>query len=411
MFRPFSFKSRVSNGLASLYSARMILNIGNSLVGLFLPIFLFLVFDHRLSYTLIYYLIYYTAYLFLVALGAKFSLNKIGIKRAIIISTLFGAIYFAILFFITGGRDATAAAGMSQMSIYIFLGVSIIFTALQDLTYWVPVHTEMSKFTDRQNRAKQLSILESSSIAFNAVGPLFAGWVLAQYGYNLLFFLAIFITIISVVPLFYLPPTEEKFSWTYRQTWKELFSRQRRKTVLAFMGDGAENVVSGIVWPIFIWEILKGNFFSVGAISSLIVVSTIFLELLVGKYADSSRRDRILHWGTILYALGWFIKIFIDTAFQIFVVSTYHNLVRLFTRTPFDTVLYERAADSGHYVDEYTVIHEMALMVGRILIILLMLMLVPVFGIGLTFILAALSTLLMNLLIDEKTAQEIRARV
>jgi MFS family permease len=206
-------------------------------------------------------------------------------------------------------------------------------------------------------------------------------------------------------------PTEEKFSWTYLQTWKEFFSKKRQKTILAFMGDGAENVVSGIIWPIFIWQILKGNYFSVGAISSAIVLSTIILELFVGKFADSGKRDKILHWGTLLYALGWFIKIFIDTAFQIFIVSTYHNLTRIFTRTPFDAVLYERAADQGHYVDEYTVIHEMALMVGRILIILLILLLVPFFGIGLTFILAAVSTLMMNLLIDEKTAKEIVARV
>ncbi len=412
MFRSINLKGRLSGGLVAIYSSRMILNIGSSLMGLFLPIFLFQVFGSKLSYTLIYFLIYYSSYFFLVAVGAKFSLNRAGIKWAIIISTIFGAVYFVILYFITGPRGMIeTAAGMNHTSVLIFLGISIMFTALQDLTYWVPVHTEMSKFTDRANRAKQLSFLESSSIAFNAIGPLFAGWILLTSGYNILFAITVFITILSIVPLFYLPPTEERFSWTYRETWKELFSKKRQKAVLAFMGDGAENVVSGIVWPIFIWEILKGNYFSVGAISSLIVLSTIILELLVGKYADSARRGKILHWGTVLYALGWLIKIFIDTAFQIFIVSTYHNLVRLFTRTPFDTLLYEHAADQGHYVDEYTVIHEMALMIGRILIILLILILVPLFGIGTTFILAAIATLLMNFLVDEKTVQEIKARI
>jgi MFS family permease len=412
MLRPINLKGRLSSGLVAIYSSRIILNIGSSLMGLFLPIFLFQVFDRKLSYTLIYFLIYYFTYLFLVAVGAKFSLNRAGIKTAIIMSTFFGAIYFVILYFITGPRQTIeTAGGMNHLSVLIFIGISIAFTALQDLTYWVPVHTEMSKLTDRKNRAKQLAVLESSSIIFSAVGPLFAGWVLATYGFNILFVITVFITMLSIVPLVYLPPTEERFSWTYLNTWKEFFSKKRQKAVLAFMGDGAENVVSGIVWPIFIWEILKGNYFSVGAISSAIVITTVIMELFVGKFADAGKREKILRWGTVLYALGWVIKIFIETAFQIFIVSTYQNLARLFTRTPFDSIFYEHAADQGHYVDEYTVIHEMALMVGRILVILVILLLSPFFGIGLTFVLAALATLLMNFLVDDKTVEEIRTKV
>ncbi|MDD5528360.1 MAG: hypothetical protein PHO56_05355 [Patescibacteria group bacterium] len=412
MFRPTYLSSRVSGGLVSIYSSRIILSIASALTGLFLPIFLFELFDLKLSYTLIYFLVDYAIYGALVAFGAKFSLNKIGIKAAIIVSTVWGSVYYLVFYFMTGSNGKIEAAlGMDHNKILILLGLSIFFINLQRLMYWVPVHTEMTKFTDRANRSRQLSLLEATSIAFNAVVPAFAGWILIAYGYNILFIITIFISFLSIVPLFSLPPTKEEFSWTYWETWKEFFSKKRRKTVLAFMGDGAENVVSGIVWPIFIWQILRGNYLSVGAISSAIVLSTIILELFIGKFADSGKRDKILHWGTFLYALGWFIKIFIDTAFQIFVVSTYHNLTRLFTRTPFDAMTYERAADQGHYVDEYTVVHEMALMAGRILIIIAMLILVPVFGIGLTFVLAAFSTLMMNLLIDDKTVKEISSRL
>jgi hypothetical protein len=411
MFRPKYLSNRLSGGLVSIYSSRIILSIASSLMGLFLPIFLFELFDFKLSYTLIYFLIDYAIYAFLVAFGAKFSLNKLGIKAAIIISTVWGSAYYLIFYFMIGSSGSIESAlGMDHEKILILLGLSIFFINLQRLMYWVPVHTEMTKFTDRTNRTRELSILEATCIAFGAIVPAFAGWVLVTYGYNVLFIITVFVSFLSIIPLFALPPTEEKFSWTYAQTWREFFSKKRRKTILAFMGDGAENVVSGIIWPIFIWQILKGNYLSVGAISSAIVLSTIILELFVGKFADSGKRDRILRWGTIFYALGWFIKIFIATAFQIFVISTYHNLTRIFTRTPFDAVLYERAADQGHYVDEYTVIHEMALMAGRIIIILIIIALVPFFGIGLTFILAAFSTLLMNLLIDEKTVAEISAR-
>ncbi len=66
--------------------------------------------------------------------------------------------------------------------------------------------------------------------------------------------------------------------------------------------------------------------------------------------------------------MGWVVKMFVGTGFQVFVASTYHSFANIVMRTPFDTLMYERAADSGHYVDEYTVVRELALGVGRMII-------------------------------------------
>lgn len=386
----------------AIYSSRVIAGISSALLGLFLPIFLYEFFGLSLRMVLLYYLLDYTIYLFAVAPGAKFALNKLGIKGAIIISVAWGALYY-LMFFLIARSSASVASILAEHGNYSIglLGLTILFINLQRCLYWAPVHTDLSKFTDKENRGKELSLLEASLIAFHAIIPVFAGWLLVTYNYDVLFVVSVFTFILSIVPLFNLPATEEKFSWTLRETWKEFFSKKRRRTVLAFMGDGAENVASGIIWPIFIWEILKGNYWQVGAISSLIVITTIILQLFVGRFADNGRKEKILKYGTVFYALGWVIKIFIATAFQIFVVSTYHNMTRIFMRTPFDALIYERAADQGHFVDEYTVIHEMALMAGRVVIIGIMLVLIPFFGVGLTFILAAFSTLAMNFLADE----------
>jgi len=182
--------------------------------------------------------------------------------------------------------------------------------------------------------------------------------------------------------------------------------------MLAYMGDGAEAMVGTVVWPIFIWELLNENFFEVGLLSSLIVVVTISLQLLVGGYADKGGRTKMLHWGSTLYALGWVIKIFIATAFHVFIVSTYHNLMKIFARTPFDALSFEKAADEGHFVDEYTAIHEMAINFGKSLMLLLAIVLVSVFKFNIewTFILAALASLAMNF-ITQKYHEETGRRV
>jgi len=94
-------------------------------------------------------------------------------------------------------------------------------------------------------------------VFFNAIIPVFSGWLLMQYGYNVLFILAILIFTLSSVPLLSLEKTDEKYDWTYRRAWKEFFSKKRRRTVLAYAGDGAETIISEMIWPIFIWSLLQ----------------------------------------------------------------------------------------------------------------------------------------------------------
>lgn len=404
------FNGSLSRGFVSIYTSRVVLRVSLALLGLFLPIFLFELFGFQLKYVLIYFLVDYFIYGTMVTFGAKFSLNKLGIKKAIIISTFFGIAYYFIFYLADKGLelgDIGWFSGIDRNKILLFAVLAIFFINLRRMTYWVPIHTNLTKFTDKKNRVKQLSLLEVSTITLKAIMPVVAGWVLFNYSYDVLFLIAIFIFFISLIPLITLPKTSERYSWTYFQTWKEFFSKRRRKTVFAFAGDGAENVVSSIIWPIFIWQILEGNYFYVGLISSFIVVVSIILQLVVGKFADLGKnKHKVLRIGIAFYAIGWVVKIFIATAFHIFVTSTYHNLTRVFTRAPFDALNYEKAADQGHFVDEYTVIHEMALMAGRVLVIVIMLILIPFIGIKWMFILGAISALLMNFLINDELIEE-----
>ncbi|MFH1427418.1 MAG: hypothetical protein ABIG60_02720 [Patescibacteria group bacterium] len=393
------FKGRISQGFVALYSGRTVLRVAAGLVGLFLPIFLYELFNLRIQYVIYYYLIGHLLYGLTVAWGCKY-LNKIGLRRSLRISIIWGSLYYVIFYFL--GRSVGVGEFMANQKIIILICFSIVVITLDRLMYWVPLHTDLAKFTNKKNRAKQLSLIESTTIFLQAIMPLIAGWILIRYNYDVLFLIAIFIYLSSLIPFMTLPRTKERFCWTYLQTWREFFSKKRRSLIFAYMGDGAENVVGIIIWPIFIWELLLGNYFQVGALTSLIVGVTIILQLLLGKYADMSSKTKMIKIGSILYAFGWIFKIFIFTAFQIFIVSTYHNLTRIFARTPFDALSYEIAADQGHYVDEYTVIHEMAIQFGKVLMLILILTLTLFFSIQWTFIFAALASLTMNFLADNQ---------
>jgi len=394
------FKGRISQGFVSLYSGRMVLWISDGLLGLFLPIFLYKLFDFDLNKVIYYYLIGNLLYGIFVAWGAKY-LDKVGLRWSLRISIIWGAAFYLMFYLLDRGTNASEWLWDYREVIFL-LALSIFFLTLNRLMYWIPLHTDLAKFTSRSNRAKQLGLMEATAIAIGAVMPLFAGWILINYSYDILFLIAILTFFISLIPFATLPKTKEVFSWSYGQTWKEFFSRRRRRVVLAYFGDGAESVIGVVIWPIFIWEILAGNYFQVGALSSLIVVITIFLQLSVGRFADKGNKSKILRYGSAFYALGWIIKIFIATAFQIFITSAYHSLARIFTRTPFDALNYEKAADQGHYIDEYTVIHEMAVQFGKSFMLVFVLLLLPFFNVQWTFVLAAIASLSMNFLADEE---------
>lgn len=394
------FKGRISQGFVSLYSGRMVLWISDGLLGLFLPIFLYKLFAFDLNKVIYYYLIGNLLYGIFVAWGAKY-LDKVGLRRSLRISIIWGAAFY-LMFYLLDRKINIAGELWNYKEIIFLLALSVFFLTLNRLMYWIPLHTDLAKFTSKSNRARQLGLMEATAIAIGAVMPLLAGWILTHYSYDILFLIAILTFFISLIPFATLPKTKEVFSWSYFQTWKEFFSRRRRKEVLAYFGDGAESVIGVIIWPIFIWKLLAGNYFQVGALSSLIVVVTVFLQLSVGRFADSGNKKKMLKYGSLFYAAGWIIKIFIATAFQIFITSTYHNLARIFTRTPFDTLNYEKAADQGHYIDEYTVVHEMAVQFGKSLMLVFILFLIPFFGIQWTFVLAAIASLSMNFLADDE---------
>ena len=121
--------------------------------------------------------------------------------------------------------------------------------------------------------------------------------------------------------------------------------------------------------------------------------------MIVGEYSDKLSKKKILKLGTALYAIGWIFKIFVFTGFQIFIASTYHNFAEIVMRTPYDALMYDKAADSGKMVDEYNTMREIALNFGRILIILLIIAGFYFTGdLTLSFILAAVTSLLINLI-------------
>ncbi len=384
MIRFRYIEGKLPPGFSSLLLSRVFQFVAVGLIDLFLPIFLFVKFGHGLIYVYLYYIIGYLAYGLLLPWAAQI-INKIGLRRALRYSTVFDAAFFTCFFFY-------------DQSPILLLVLSLFSLTIARLLFWLPFNTNMAVFTDQTNRGKEISLLWTVKSLFKVVMPVISGFIIANYGFDIVFVITVLFVLLSGLPYFFLPSTHEKYSWGAVETFKNFFKKDNRRLVLANVANGAENVVSLIIWPIFIWQILKGNFFEVGALSSLIVFVSIFLQLFAGNYCDLFSKRKMLHWGSFLHAVGWLAKAFVLSAFQIFIVGIYHSFTQILKDTPFDTMNYEIMANHGHYVDEYTVLKEIAIQLGRVMMLVLALLIAFNFGMNWTFALAAMASLFINLL-------------
>ncbi|MDD5071313.1 MAG: hypothetical protein PHQ42_01110, partial [Patescibacteria group bacterium] len=179
------FKGRISHGFVSLYSGRMVLRITDGLLGLFLPIFLYELFNLNLRFVIYYYLIGNLLYGLTVALGAK-HLNKVGLRRSLWVSIIWGAVFYFI-FYLLDRKVNSSEWLWNYKEVFFFLALSIFFLTIHRIMYWIPLHTDLAKFTSKSNRAKQLGLMEATAISLGAITPLIAAWILFHYNYAIFF--------------------------------------------------------------------------------------------------------------------------------------------------------------------------------------------------------------------------------
>ncbi|HAT68416.1 MAG: hypothetical protein A2481_01645 [Candidatus Yonathbacteria bacterium RIFOXYC2_FULL_47_9] len=373
-------------GFLGLYFGRVITTISTALLGIFLPIFLYELFDRNIHAVLAYYFIAGLVYMLLVAKGAQF-LNRFGFRKALVVGTIAAAAVNTGYYFLTKENV------LFIMPLIIFL--LVVFRML----FWIPYHVDFALFTKKGNRGRQVGFLLATLTLLGVAGPMIAGYVITNYGISILFTISIIVFLLSIVPFSFIPRTNEKFSWDYARSWREVFEKRNRAVVLGNIALGAEETIGVIVWPIFIFLLLDGDYFKVGALSSFIAGATVLMQLSLGHYLDRiGNKKHVLRIGSILYALGWIVKIFVVTAFQVFIAGIYHKFAKIFTDTSFDAIFYELAADQGHYIDEFTVLGEVAVQIGRVASIVVVGVMALYMSIEWTFVIGALAALSLNAL-------------
>jgi MFS family permease len=356
-----------------------------AILGIFVPIFLYETSGQVFHIVGMYFALLSLLFVFLVLPGMKL-VNKIGFSRSLVFGGIISMIIYTIMFFL-------------QPTNFWYLITPLAFAVVSfKIFHWIPYHVDFTLFTKEGERGSRVSFTFAITAILGVLGPIIAGVLIVRFGYHALFASAILLMVFATVLYWYVPETSTRFEWGVRETWKKFFSKDTRGMVLGEFADGAETMVSSIVWPIFLFEVLQGDIFEIGAVSSVVVGVTILIQIFVGKYIDTDKhsKEKTLKIGSGLYALGWIFKIFVLSAAHVFFVGIYHNIVSIFTKTPFRAIVYDMSADQGKYVDEYTVLREISTNLGRIFCLTVVSILSLFTPIGWTFLIAAVASIALN---------------
>lgn len=378
---------RRQHGFVELFiSKRLINGAAAALTGIFLPIFIYTTAGEQFWVVGGFYALLSLAYVIFLA-PTMYITNMVGFSHALTIGSIFNVLFYSTLYF------------MDVVNFWLLLPLAFVFFLLLRLFHWVPYHVDFALFTRPGERGRDVSLTLATVAFMGVIGPILAGFIVQNAGYNALFGVTVALLIAATISYVFVPETDARFEWGLGETWRKLFSKEARPLVIGEFANGAEVVVTLIAWPIFLYEILDGDVFEVGAVSTIIVGITIVIQLLVGKYLDvgKAHKERTLRIGSTLYAVGWIIKIFVLSVAQVFFVGLYHNIAKIFTKTPYQALVYDMSAEQGKYIDEFTVLREMAGHLGRTLALLVIAALTLFVPINWTFILAAVASLALNM--------------
>jgi hypothetical protein len=257
---------------------------------------------------------------------------------------------------------------------------AVLFGAYRAL-YWTPYMLERSGI-ERSGISQEL---------FISLMPGIAGIALLDgiLGASVLLFAGASILIASFAPLMRVPEMFERYSWGYRQSFAELFEPKYNALVEAAFIQGLQGTALLLLWPMAVFIIVGLSYTSLG----LVLTATLLLAALIRPYSMQFLERRVL-LHSVLAASSWLLRLVVATPLGVILVDTYSSA----GNRPGDTLALEQAADNGTYLDEYTVLKELAMIFGRIFMCIIVGISIVSFtlpvGLAVAFVIAAAASVI-----------------
>lgn len=387
------FDSSISDDLRFLYLHRFLAIISGTLIGSFGVMFAYEVSGHQFIVPVLIMLIAAIVPLFFTA-QSNFLLDKLGMRNSVIIGEIFSILtWMAFLF-------TTPENYMWSLSIATF------FLIIYRIFYWVPHNILFATLTRESERAKSVALLSIVADFSALILPIIGGFLILTYGFNVIYVIGVFFALVGLLPLFKMTNRRAYLSWNAGQIWKKQFTKEYRPFVLSEYFQGLELAISVVLWPLVIYMLVEGNTLEVGLIASGTTLFLIIFNFFLARFMDKNHNHGIiLKYFTWALSLSWMLRIFVESALQIFASSIFGKISQSGVELPMKTMEFNIAGHDKNLIDEITVLREIPLNLGRItgfIAIGVALFYIPPQGL---FVIAAIAVLCLNFITRQQLSK------
>ncbi len=267
------------------YVAVFIMTFGESLINIFVPIYLFSL-GFKIYQILFFYFLVSLYFLVFSYIGAKI-VSKIGDKHAILLSTPFLILYYMGLIYINSNN-------------LIFLLLPLLLS-LRMVLFNYGYHLNFINHSQKTKRGQELATFGIIILLATVFAP-YLGSIIANVNFTIVFIISSILITIGTTPLFFSKDKFEKIDFTSIGVFRKIFSKENKGNFISFSGYAIESIIGRTIWPIFL-IIIVGTINKVGLLISASMLFSLLSFHFIGKLTDKVSKIKLLKIGTLLYFL------------------------------------------------------------------------------------------------------------
>ena len=335
-------------GIQSVYTMHAMQSFAQSLLGIFVPIYL-LTLGNSLSEVLIFFIIYY-AVMGPGAFVAIWIAKKLGLIHTINLRFPLLIIFLVCLYLLK----------QYDFNIYWLA----VIGGVQNILYWIPLHLLFTLNAKNKNIGSSTGILFALPKVVNLFAPFIGGLIAYYFGFGILIAISSIIYLLSTLPLVRAGNIAADFTFKFKNGLGLI--KKYPKYFLAELFENLGEETSAIIWPLFIyWHYI--NIPLVGALGTIAKVGAILFTLILGKHADKSDTKKMFKWGAVLLSVIWILRYFVINDVIVYSSTMLIGFFMLMLLVPYSTVLYKVAKKET--TDEFFVFREIPVAISRVAIL------------------------------------------
>lgn len=336
--------------LAEIYTSMTLRSLGFSLIGIFVPIYLYLN-GVSLPDIMFFFVVFFISRI-PISYVIAFVIGRIGPKHTIALSTIVFILFLYML--------------LSRQTLEWPLWLLAFMYSLSNGSFFVAYHTDFSKIKDRRNGGQELGWLMIFERIGGALGPLVGGLLASYISPELTIVVAIVILVVSLWPLFM---TKEPVRLHQHVTFKGFPYRKQLYNFVSLSGLHIDRFASNVFWPLYIAIAVftAGTYAKLGFITAFAMLISLFSAHMFGKFIDSRRGLSLMHFGIVMNAITHMLRPIATSPGAAIAISTLNEPETLAFSMPLYKGLYDEADSLPGYRIVYFALIEIFTSIAKAL--------------------------------------------